>query len=310
MKQKIALILAALAVFCSCGPSHKLEETDNVYSKMDDIMFIKYCQDFLDPNRDDVLSMEEAAAVDAINIPAQYTVSSLKGIEYFTNLSTLSCARNPVKSIDLSGNAALTELDCSETQISSLDLSGNKALTVLKCDDLQISSLDLSKNRKLEHLSCSGTRLSSLDLSQNKALKYLNCNNSALSSLDLSGNKALAELYCRDNDLSSLDMSKNKALKEMECQRNRLSSLDLSGNVELVSLDCSDNRLSELDISKTLLFMTEYKNLVEEILEWQKMDCLYQKVPMTLYMNQSQYDRIYEEHGDTLKMLNINAVVR
>jgi len=289
MKQKIALILAALAVFCSCGPSHKLEETDNVYSKMDDIMFIKYCQDFLDPNRDDVLSMEEAAAVDAINIPAQYTVSSLKGIEYFTNLSTLSCARNPVKSIDLSGNAALTELDCSETQISSLDLSGNKALTVLKCDDLQISSLDLSKNRKLEHLSCSGTRLSSLDLSQNKALKYLNCNNSAL---------------------SSLDMSKNKALKEMECQRNRLSSLDLSGNVELVSLDCSDNRLSELDISKTLLFMTEYKNLVEEILEWQKMDCLYQKVPMTLYMNQSQYDRIYEEHGDTLKMLNINAVVR
>ena len=165
-------------------------------------------------------------------------------------------------------------------------------------------------SHKLEHLSCSGTRLSSLDLSQNKALKYLNCNNSALSSLDLSGNKALAELYCRDNDLSSLDMSKNKALKEMECQRNRLSSLDLSGNVELVSLDCSDNMLSELDISKTLLFMTEYKNLVEEILEWQKMDCLYQKVPMTLYMNQSQYDRIYEEHGDTLKMLNINAVVR
>lgn len=226
MKQKIALIMAALAVFCSCGPSHKLEETDNVYSKMDDIMFIKYCQDFLDPNRDDVLSMEEAAAVDAINIPAQYMVSSLKGIEYFTNLSTLSCALNPVKSIDLSGNAAL------------------------------------------------------------------------------------AELYCRDNDLSSLDMSKNKALKKMECQRNRLSSLVLSGNVELASLDCADNRLSELDISKTLLFMTEYKNLVEEILEWQKMDCLYQKVPMTLYMNQSQYDRIYEEHGDTLKMLNINAVVR
>ena len=226
MKQKIALILAALAVFCSCGPSHKLEETDNVFSKMDDIRFITYCQSFFDANKDFVLSMEEAAAVDAINIPAQYMVSSLKGIEYFTNLSTLSCARNPVKSIDISGNAAL------------------------------------------------------------------------------------AELYCRDNDLSSLDMSKNKALKEMECQRNRLSSLDLSGNVELVSLDCSDNRLSELDISKTLLFMTEYKNLVEEILEWQKMDCLYQKVPMTLYMNQSQYDRIYEEHGDTLKMLNINAVVR
>ena len=247
MKHKIALIMAALAVFCSCGPSHKLEDTDNVFSKMDDIRFITSCQSFFDANKDFVLSMEEAAAVDAINIPAQYMVSSLKGIEYFTNLSTLSCARNPVKSIDISGNAALTELDCSETQISSLDLSGNKALTVLKCDDLQISSLD---------------------------------------------------------------MSKNKALKEMECQRNRLSSLDLSGNVELVSLDCSDNMLSELDISKTLLFMTEYKNLVEEILEWQKMDCLYQKVPMTLYMNQSQYDRIYEEHGDTLKMLNINAVVR
>ena len=60
-------------------------------------------------------------------------LTSLKGIEYFTSLTSLVCSCNQLTSLDVSANTALTSLDCSSNQLPSLDVSANTALTRLCC---------------------------------------------------------------------------------------------------------------------------------------------------------------------------------
>ena len=221
-----------------------------------------------DKNSDDFLDVAELRAVTDIKYVSR-SITSLKGIEYFTALITLNCNYNQLTSLDLSANTALTSLkctsnelaslnvtkntalttlDCHGNQLSSLDITKNTALTVLDCSNNQLSSLDLSANTALTSLHCSINQLSSLDLSANTALTSLSCNSSQLSSLDLGTNTALADLTCSNNQLSSLDLSANTALTFLRCNYNQLSSLDLSANTALADLTCSNNQLSSLDL--------------------------------------------------------------
>ena len=223
-----------------------------------------------DKNSDDFLDVAELRAVTDIKYVSR-SITSLKGIEYFTALITLNCNYNQLTSLDLSANTALTSLkctsnelaslnvtkntalttlDCHGNQLSSLDITKNTALTVLDCSNNQLSSLDLSANTALTSLHCSINQLSSLDLSANTALTSLSCNSSQLSSLDLGTNTALADLTCSNNQLSSLDLSANTALTRLDCSNNRLTSLDLSANTALVSFTCINNQLTSLDLSK------------------------------------------------------------
>ena len=41
-------------------------------------------------------------------------IKSLKGIEFFTSLTSLSCRKNQLTSLDVSKNTALTQLECNE----------------------------------------------------------------------------------------------------------------------------------------------------------------------------------------------------
>ena len=200
-----------------------------------------------DKNSDDFLDVAELRAVTDIKYVSR-SITSLKGIEYFTALIILDCSNNQLSSLDLSANTALTSLHCSINQLSSLDLSANTALTSLSCNSSQLSSLDLGTNTALADLTCSNNQLSSLDLSANTALTFLRCNYNQLSSLDLSANTALADLTCSNNQLSSLDLRANTALTRLGCSNNRLTSLDLRANTALTSLYCTNNQLISLNL--------------------------------------------------------------
>jgi Leucine-rich repeat (LRR) protein len=128
-------------------------------------------------------------------------ITSLSGIEYFSNLETLNCQGNLLTSIDLSSNLGLKYLDCSKNPLSTLDVSKNTQLTELYCDGIvtitnkinaensvanQLTALDLSKNVSLVKLSCSNNQIVGLDLSKNTLLRDVNCFNNKLTSLNLS----------------------------------------------------------------------------------------------------------------------------
>ena len=216
-----------------------------------DESFRAVLRDRYDPNYDEVLSANEIAGITQMNVGSS-DITSLEGIEYFTNLTDLYCVFNQLTSLDVSKNTALEDLACEGNQLTSLDLSGNTALVELSCYSNQLTSLNVSKNMALAGLSCDFNQLTSLDLSGNTALTSLGCSYNQLTSLDLSGNTALVGLSCSYNQLTSLNVSKSTALVELSCDNNQLTSLDVSNNSALTDLDCYENKLTNLNVSNNL----------------------------------------------------------
>ena len=149
---------------------------------------------------DGMLTDEDIANIKDINVEG-LGIESLKGIEFFTELTSLNCGGN---------------------MLTSLDLSKNTALKYLSCGGNQLTSLDLSKNTALIRLHCYSNQLTSLDVSECTALTELWCYSNQLTSLDISGCTALTELSCYDNQLTSLDVSKNTVLTRLYCYQNRI----------------------------------------------------------------------------------------
>ena len=176
-------------------------------------------------------------------------IKSLKGIEYFTELEELYCARNALSVIDLSKNTALKHLDCSANKLLAIDLSGNEALSTLDCSQNQLTSLDLRRNEALTKLTCSNNRLTGLNLSSNVRLQSLNCAYNQLSNLVLSNSAALTTIDCSDNQLYELDLSSNSALSMLICCHNKLTTLDLRANLFLGSIDCQSNSIVEINLN-------------------------------------------------------------
>ena len=177
--------------------------------------------------QDGVLTDEEIAGVTTITLIGK-RIQSFKGIEHFTELTSLYCTGNQLTELDVSECIKLTELECTWNQLTTLDVSKNTALTTL---------------------TCAANKLTALDVSQNIALEILGCGLNLLTSLDVSQNTLLTELYCQENLLTELDISKNILLKRLGCSDNQLTSINISGHPALESLKCSGNRLAELDVS-------------------------------------------------------------
>ncbi len=195
-----------------------------------DPIFRQYIADNFDTDKDGVLSKEEIARVTTIRVNGNYSeLKSLKGIEFFTEL---------------------TMLDCGNTQISELDVSKNVLLESLNCYNSQISELDVSKNVNLQSLSCGDTQISKLDLSKNVLLESLDCYNSQISELDVTKNVNLQILYCSNTQISELDVSKNVNLQSLSCHSTQISELNLSNNKELRSLTCYGTLLNQLDLTQ------------------------------------------------------------
>ena len=179
-------------------------------------------------------------------------ISSLQGIEYFTELKQLYCSNNKITSLDLSKNTKLTKLDCDRNQLTSLDVSKNTALYELHCVRNQLTSLDVSKNVELKNLYCNYNQLTSIDVSKNTKLTWLYIRNNQLTSIDVSKNTKLTILNIGQNQLTSLDVSKNTNLIDLICGRNPISSIDVTKNTELGQLDCGASQLSSLDVTKNM----------------------------------------------------------
>jgi len=155
--------LLCLCAVYSCD-KEKLDVVDDVCTKMDDINFMDYCYRNFDVNKDGAVSMTEASAVKEIEVTKK-NISSLKGIEYFTQLTSLTCNGNQITSLDISKNTQLAYLNCISNQLSSLDISKNPLLADLYCSNNMLTSLDLSKHTALLDLQCENNSIPSLDIS-------------------------------------------------------------------------------------------------------------------------------------------------
>ena len=215
----------------------KLYAAKNIFDGnviFEDANFKKYCVDNFDLNGDGEISFNEAKKVTSMSFltdEEHKNISSIKGIEYFKNLKSLTCRgydmskRGALSTLDLSKNRALENLNCSSNKLSSIKFGDNKSLKQISCHYNELTSLDLKYYSSLESISCSYNQLTLLNVSGCTNLSYLACSNNNLSSLDLSANTNLGLLYVNDNFLSSLDITKCTSLTLLDCQNNQISLL-------------------------------------------------------------------------------------
>ncbi|MEY8592337.1 DUF6562 domain-containing protein [Butyricimonas hominis] len=128
---------------------------------------------------------EKAAVVTELNVDYQ-NIWTLKGIEYFTGLTTLCCNGNLLATLDLAGRTGLTRLECHFNQILALDLTECPALTKLACGNNPIAKLDVAGRAALTTLYCNKTRIATLDLTGCTALTILDCSEAGIAALDAS----------------------------------------------------------------------------------------------------------------------------
>ena len=150
-----------------------------------DANFRKYIAIHFDHDNDGVLNEKEISSVETIDVASAH-ISSLKGIEHFTNLKSLVCFANKLAELDVSHCTKLEMLDCDDNRLTSLDLSHCTALKMLHCYGNELTSLDVSHCPALKKLWCSDNELTSLDISHCPALEVLGCDYNELTSLDIS----------------------------------------------------------------------------------------------------------------------------
>mgnify|MGYP004662898539 CR=1 FL=1 len=163
-----------------------------------DANFRNYVLASFDSNGDEKLDDEEIANVKYIHAPSK-TISSLKGIEYFTELEGLDCDNNQLASLDVSKNTKLVKLICSKNALTSLNTSHNPLLKKLDIYNNKITSIDVSQNTELETLYIGRNPIETLNVKNNVKLMELQSELNDLTSIDLSNNSPSMTLYMANN---------------------------------------------------------------------------------------------------------------
>lgn len=246
-----------------------VEATDTVIideAHFPDAFFRNKVRTILKKNEGDTVSADEFAAITTISCNSS-NITSLKGIEYFTEITLLSCYGNKLKELDVSKNTKLKNLYCYNNNIHELDLSmcpyleriecnnnllsdlnikGLSKITIFCCQNNMLTELDMSASTEMLRADVSGNPLKKIDISMFSKLKEFSANSTGITEIDLSGNSKLTKLYLADNCLTSLNISNLTELTSLHCYANRLTSLDLSSNSKLQSVYCYDNELTEV----------------------------------------------------------------
>ena len=250
-----------------------------------------------DTDGDNALSTDEIAEATYISVEWN-SISSLEGIEYLTELTSLYCAGNDLTTLDLSFNTKLTILDCSNNNIDELYLDGGIARALTEGyregstyifdegDEYYSVSVDTATKvysngswinepvivTAIDEYSFPDDNfrqyvLDEIDADNDDQLseseinitREISCSYREIK--DLTGIEyftSLVNLYCQGNEISELDVSMLTDLRDLDCSDNDLTYLNVSGLEELWYLNASANDLTELDISDNELLHELY----------------------------------------------------
>ena len=231
MKKRVGILLTiALVLLCAVALA---DVPINEYN-FPDAAFRKAVQKF-DLNENGSLNMNEIALAKTLHISGK-GISSLKGIEYLTNLRILEANYNKLTAVDLKKNLELKEIYLDTNQIKKLNLTKNKALTVVNISNNGLKTLTLGKHPTLKQLDAGLNKLTGISLKDCPALLELNLSNNQLSGISLAQNTLLMKLYVNDNYLDKLDVSPCRDLYVLACQSNDFLTLDVSQNDDLATI--------------------------------------------------------------------------
>ena len=122
MISKQFLCLLYICLLFSCKESIVTIDIDEVH--FPDAVFREAIYSYLGKKEGDTLNLKTLQKVEELDL-STLGITSIKGIEYFTNLKTLDCGENLLTEVDVSRNAALGKLELCWNMLTHLDVSGN-----------------------------------------------------------------------------------------------------------------------------------------------------------------------------------------
>lgn len=159
----------------------------------------------IDTNSNGEIEISEAEATDFISVPAK-SITSLEGLQSFTNLKEIRFPFNAVVSVDFSENVLLEKIYGNNNLLVDMDLSLNPNLYFIEFSNNYLTNVDFSQNIELVEIWISNNNLTDIDVSNNQILKFLDISENDLTELDLSPNASISLLYVWDNNLNYLDV--------------------------------------------------------------------------------------------------------
>ncbi|WP_431106776.1 DUF7619 domain-containing protein [Winogradskyella poriferorum] len=235
----------------------------------------------VDLNNNGEIEISEAENIRVLYVD-EYSIGSLEGIQYFTNLEYLNCEENLLNQLDLNDMINLEEVRGGNNQISvanfqnsinlsHIDLNFNPLgninlmnvinLSKVTLFDCPLSNINLQDCTNLEFFGAGNNQFANLDFSSCANLKYLYVSNNQIQSLDLSNNLILEELGIWDNQIAEIDVSNNTSIKKLYVHNNELVNLDVSNNSNLDTFWFFNNPLESLNIKNgTILESNGYNN--------------------------------------------------
>lgn len=156
----------------------------------DDVLrnWIKNGENLNGAGSDGFLSYEETGNIKDITIrgTSDNSIKDLKGVEFFTELTSLSVPYNSITSLDLKYNNKITYLNCSYNKLENINIRGLDSLISFNCEFNYLKSLDLSDNVSLTVLYCRHNLLENLALSNNTELVFIETFDNMLTEIDVS----------------------------------------------------------------------------------------------------------------------------
>jgi Leucine-rich repeat (LRR) protein len=251
MKKIYTIVLVAFFAFESNAqivtipaPNFKLALTSTICADTNDDGIL---DGDVDTNNDGQIQVSEALAVTNLSI-GMYSVSSLVGINSFTNLKSLGCAG--VTIISISGLHQLKTLNVSHCGLYSLTLTDLDQLETLDCSENEIlTTINYSGLTSLKNLNFAKCRMTGFDAGNLPAIENINGSENLLAYLTVAPSNNITDLKCSRNPYLVVNFSTMPNLKTLEFNQSSLTAIDVSALTQLERLDCSLNNIPALGLS-------------------------------------------------------------
>gem|GEM_PF-1889222 len=209
----------------------------------------------IDTNGDDEIQISEAENVMILNLnyngndPAKIT--SLEGIEFFSNLTELNCQHQELTNLDLTSNLNIEVVIAPFNLLTNVDVHGLPNLRELALYVNNIDTVNWIGSTALERIELRGNNMTSVNISELTNLTSLAVGMNNLTEIDLTNNLLLEHVSVYDNNIATVDVSIHQDLLTLAISDNPISEIDVSQNPLLWSLSMSNTLITTIDCSNT-----------------------------------------------------------
>lgn len=206
----------------------------------------------VDTDHNGEISISEALLVETLFLENK-SISSLNGLEYFTNLKILNVYQNLITSINFANFPNLEDITINNNQLTNITIANNNVIKYIFADSNQISSVSITNCSNLDTISLISNQISSINLQNLPLLTILSLNNNQLTYFNAYNFPELVALEINNNHLTSLNFNNSSKIAIIQCTDNNLTTMNIANLLHLTSVRCYNNNLQSVNLQNTPL---------------------------------------------------------